>query len=236
MTLTNMIKVKQTMKPIIFLILVTLLACSKQGENSEQNTEDIKSNTSIENVMSVSDLHNEQPVKTNKYKVGEPIELYDLIYTLLPENNANEISWDKLNNMEGIIWQKIYNDATQKNSRYGELNIKINGVKFEGAWDLILDDVKQGYTFVSLNTTVNTGGLGEYSDMISLEYWFKDKQYSATTLKEDSWGNGGHALYEVEFPDKKIFWIAIGGDAGTHLESFGVVVYLNKDEVKGYFE
>ena len=92
-----MIKVKQTMKPIIFLILVTLLACSKQGENSEQNTEDIKSNTSIENVMSVSDLHNEQPVKTNKYKVGEPIELYDLIYTLLPENNANEIIYQPIN-------------------------------------------------------------------------------------------------------------------------------------------
>lgn len=236
MTLTNMIKVKQTMKPIIFLILVTFLACSKQRENSEQNTEYIKSNTAIENVTSVSDRHNKQRVKTNEYRVGEPIELYDLIYMLLPENNDIEIGWKELNSINGITWQEHFNDATQKNSRYGEVNIKINGVKFEGTWDIILDDVKQGYAFVSFSTTVNTGGLDEYSDMISLEYWFKDKKYSATTLKEDSWGNGAHALYEVKFPNKKLFWIAVGGDAGTRMESFGVVVYLNKDEVKGYFE
>ena len=94
------------MRLVIFIITVVFsLGCSKQDGISKQSFDSVK-NSDKKEIIAQTKQTSTQPVKT--HKKGESIELYDLIYSLLPEQSDKKINveWSALDNIGFIVFDK----------------------------------------------------------------------------------------------------------------------------------
>ena len=224
------------MKPIIFLLLAASLACSKQGENTEQNTEDFKSNrnTSIINITSVSNRNSEQPVKIKEHKADDPIELYDLIYMLLPGEGETEayVSWERAEEVKIVKWKmKTFDEVVNLYNKEGEVNVKVNDdVSFNNFY---LMGKENGYFILGTGHDILGEGDIRPNIIVKIEELFHGKEY---TFKEISITESGtlNNLYEVKFPNKKQVWMKIHLEAGKDYEYYSLNFYLNKNDINKY--
>lgn len=229
------------MNPINLLLLVCFLSFSKQGVSSEQNFERFNNSryTSTENITSVSNLTTEKSVKIKEYMADDPIELYDLINLLLPDESVNtrDFNFDKLDEL-GIVFMFDGHEENWKTATenvFGILDITFNGIREVDEWSISIDKDRSKFN-LGKSTPAYSFPYDEYKGT-ALEYLFPGKDYSFEILEKKSLENPTrtYELYEIKFPGKKTFWIAERFDSGTHQGNYYLFFYLNKNEVKKDF-
>ncbi len=228
------------MKPINLLLLVCFLSYSKQGVSSEQNVEKVQSNFNIstENVKTVSNSNTEQSLKIKKYKADDPIELYNLIYMLLPDEGEAEaeaedyVSWERAEEVKIVKWKKkTLDEFVNLYTKEGEVNVKVNDVVSFNNFYLMGNE--NGYFILGTGHDVFGEGDLRPGIIVRIEELFHGKEY---TFKEISITESGtlNNLYEVKFPNKKQVWMKIHWEAGKNYEYYSLNFYLNKNDINKY--
>ena len=224
------------MNPINLLLLVCFLSYSKQGVSSEQNVEKVQSTfiISTEYVKPVSDSNTEQSVRIKEHKADDPIELYDLIYMLLPGEGETEayVSWERAEEVKIVKWKKkTFDEVVNLYNKEGEVNVKVNDdVSFNNFY---LMGKENGYFILGTGHDVLGEGDLRPSIIVRIEELFHGKEF---TFKEISITESGtlNNLYEVKFPNKKQVWMKIHLEAGKNYEYYSLNFYLNKNDINKY--
>jgi len=177
--------------------------------------------------------------KTKNYSNGEPIELYDLIYMLLPDESVStsNFNFDYLDEL-GIVFMFDGHEAnwhTSNENVFGILDVAFNGIREVDEWSISIDQNRSKFN-LGKSTPAYSLPYDEYKGT-ALEYLFPSKKYSFKILEKKSLENYAktYELYEIKFPDKKSFWIAERFDSGTDQGNYYLFFYLNKNEVKKDF-
>lgn len=191
---------------------------SVDGAKNEEKTENSTENIKID----------QTEVITNDYVKGEPIELYDLIYMLLPDENGNDIKFyfEKLDVIKAVEWQK-----SDYENGFGILDIFINGKKEVEEWSISIISNQSNFN-IGKGTTAYSFPYDEEQNT-ALEYLFANNEYSSKILEKKAFEIGAqyYVAYEVLFPGKKTFWLVEEYDSGTRQGSYSLSFYLIKDEV-----
>jgi len=218
------------MNPINLLLLVFFLACSKPGVSSEQNVEKVQSifNISPESEKAVSERNTEQSIRIKEHIADDPIELYDLIYMLLPDGEQeNIVSWYTLDNLKAIKWD---NSFVSKDSKKGNLNISLEGNVLND-WNLYFEGHESGYNIFSITYFWNITEDFKYSFDDELLKIFNNQHFTSKIIEKEN----GRILYEINFPAKKVFWMKVDTtDSGNRVYVFDITVYIDKNEINKY--
>lgn len=200
----------------------------KNGNERVNTEENVKSDNEPESSKENYEVDHTEEITTD-YVKGKPIELYDLIYMLLPDEGAstNNFNFDKLNEIKAVEWQK-----SDYENGFGIMDVFINGMKEVNEWYI---------SIISNQSNFNIGkGTAAYSfpydeeQNTALEYLFINNGYSSKALEKKTFEIGAqyYVVYEVKFPSKKTFWLVEEYDSGTRQGSYNLSFYLIKDEVK----
>lgn len=224
------------MKYITFTIIIAFaLGCSKQDKNSNQTADSTKTggSSTTENVKQTSQSTS-QPVKT--YKKGEAIELYDLIYMFLPDENetTERFNWDKLD--ENSIFKldkKNYNEFDKSYYRIGNVLIAIDGKIYKNAtkgkdWDVNFEGNEKGWSIFDLIFTYNHSIVFDYEYYVKPENLFSSVAIDSKQIYEDS--RWYQHIYEIKFSGKRTVWLQIKHE-GNKIPVFKLSFYLNEKEV-----
>lgn len=217
---------------ILLFFFIASLGCSKQEKSSNKGADSLKSSGSVptENVETTKQITS-QPVKS--YKKGEPIELYDLIYMFLPDENETG-DWDKISKIDCIKWGKKdcrLNDCSQT----GDLRITVNGKKFKSEWWVWFEGKESNWMGFSITYTYNSSDNFDLIYTIDLNTLLNHQNFTSIIIE----GGGGSDLpyitYEMNIPSKKKFWMKVqtegGNGKGGGIWSFYIKCSLNINEI-----
>lgn len=228
---------------IIILALFISLGCSKKEQNTRQNTDSVKTSTvSTENVKQTNQTTS-QLVKMKTYKKGEPIELYDLIYMLLPDENetAEIFDWSKVDEISAIKWEKkeCWEKRCHKNTR--DVSITINNKKYwsrdNGGWNIDIDGNEAGWSAFDISYVYNSADVFDLECDIEIKKLLNNQSFTSKIIEK---GDNGYncILHEVSFQGKKMFWMKVredhGNGRGGGIHSFIIDCFLNKNEIEKY--
>ncbi len=96
---------------------------SVDGSKNEDKTGNSTENIKVDQTEVIS----------KDYANGEPIELYDLIYMLLPDESegSKTMKWESLNDVTSVIWgNKFYNDIEKVFKKNGKALLLLMEKKF----------------------------------------------------------------------------------------------------------
>lgn len=222
------------MKAIILLTMLIFLGCSKQEKTANQNADSVKNSTTGE--VKQTNQTTRQPVKT--YKKGEPIELYDLIYMLLPDESATGsiIDWNMGSDIDAIKWkkEKTYNEVTKKSIKHGTLQAKINGEILKD-WYIALLGNNEGITEISIGDGGTLGSVFlDEQKLLDIEYLLSGTNYSYKIIDKykPEYSVYGRVLYELSFNNKRPAWLQTLYDGGSRLEEFSINIYFKKEDIE----
>lgn len=230
------------MKYIILILTVAyVLGCAKQEKSSNQNIDSVKTSTgSTEDVKQTSKTTS-QPVKT--YKKGEPIELYDLIYMLLPDESetSDKFDWSKVDEISAIKWGKkeCWEERCSKNTK--DVSITINDKKYwsrdNGGWNIDIDGNEAGWSAFDISYVYNSADVFDLECDIEIKKLLNNQAFTSKIIEK---GDNGYncILHEVSFPGKKMFWMKVWEDHGIGrgggIHSFIIDCFLNKNEIEKF--
>ncbi|MBZ0203788.1 MAG: hypothetical protein K8I03_12290 [Ignavibacteria bacterium] len=232
------------MKISLFLIFAIFFGCSKQEKTASQNADSVKNaGSTTAGDVKQTDQTTSQPVKVKEYKKGEPIELYDLIYMLLPnEGETTEVfAWETGNDIKPIKWEKDKHCWDGKCSKNGTAKVIIDGknTQADGDWYISLNGKENGpgFNWFSIGFGFDSHGIGggdvDCEESLKLDYFFAAKNVTSILLENHKCSAGsGWAVYEVSFPGKRIFWIKIMIDSGSKIGDLSLVCFFNKEDLK----
>jgi len=243
------------MKKYILLFIIILLpvfsyaqngAISKKpgskdkNGNERVNTEDsagsvTKPESSTENY----EVDHTEEITTD-YAKGEPIELYDLIYMFLPDEEvtAEEFDWHIGDHIKAIQWkQKEEGNPKGYFYKHGDLRMTIGGKefnfsresKFQFKWHLGLSGSKNGFSQFGVSSDI-----AFYEYEVTLDYLFPGRNYEVKLLEENDNYGMLVAKYEVKFPNKKTFWLSALKSGGSHGNTLSIDCFFNKNDLDKY--
>ena len=238
------------LKIVIPLLLVLLIQneLSAQGAKSKKpgstdkngnervNTEEsVESDNKTESSTENYDVDQTEK-KMENYSKGEPIELYDLIYMLLPDEGDDRgvSEWSKVKNIKLINWTDKFGDEDKGFLENGEVSLTTGKKAFKDKWNISVHGGKNGYSILSITYFWNSSEDFEYG-YDDLERLFNTQTITSKILERDEGLTGGWVLYEIKFSDKKVFWMKVDTtDSGNRVYVFDITVYIDKNEIDKY--
>ena len=180
--------------------------------------------------------------EVKQYRMGEFIELFDLMEILMPGENetANEFDWSKGDLVPAFNWQE-----KQCNMDYcyktGIVKVLINGKKTEAAgdWSFSIDGSKtsNGFSSFSADFGYLSHGIGggdvDCESSLNLEYAFPNRNLNSLLLaKKECMGGEACADYEITFPGKRTVWIRINYSSGSRQGMWSITCFFSKSEME----
>lgn len=200
---------------LLFTIIVLPIFCiAQEGANAKKPTvdgamEEEKTESSTENIKV-----DQTEVITKDYVKGDPIELYDLIYMLLPDEGEDSkfMKWESLNDIISVNWEdKFYDDAGKIFKKNGKAFITINGEKVLPEVELFLEGDNEGFKviWIILDNAMGILSIDKYLEQmkpVPVDLLFPEKHFISKFIKENTESSTLlEGLYEVKFPTKNNF-------------------------------
>lgn len=209
----------------------------KPGSTDKNGNERVNTEESVENnIKTESSTENYDVDQTEKntknYSNGEPIELYDLVYILLPDEGetAQEVDWKKLDDINNLkLEDKYYDKFSNRSSQYGNAIIMVNGRIFDGNdWSVDFEGYENGWSIFDLSYVFNIFSVDFDTEFyFDLKNLFLSSNFKSKLISEDDYYG---YLYEVKLPNKRSCWMQIK-QVGNKIPDFRLSFFLNEKEV-----
>lgn len=218
---------------LLFIIIALPVFCFAQdGANAKKPSVDgAKEENKTENPIENNKIDQTEESEKNYIK-GEPIELYDLIYMLLPDDGEieKEVEWGIENSITALVFEdklcnNLYCTRDIKNI------ISINGQTYEKDWSVGIEGINKGYSRIKAVYTFNSKDVFDLNYEVDISRLFGNREYQSKFELE----SGRWRAYEVKFPGKKTVWIKLDeSGSGNRVYEFSVKCYFNKNKLNVY--
>lgn len=203
------------MKKYILLFLIVafpVFSFAQDGANAKKPSVDGKKNEEKTESSTENNKVDQTEVITKDYVKGEPIELYDLIYMLLPDEGETSIEMfdlTKLGNTEKL--DVLVNKKLELNNSL-IFSKDSRGTKDNFWYSVCIafrDDSKKGTQF-------------ECDNYMNLQTLLPQSNYSSKLIRQNGCSSGyGEALYEIKITGKKSLFLSIDYNSGIGMGEYG---------------
>lgn len=227
------------MKSIIILLLfLVFLGCSKQDKTSNQNADSVKNggSTTAGDVKQTSQTTS-QPVKTKTYTKGEPIELYDLVFSMLPNKSDEKtyIEWAALDNIGFVIFDKqLYQNESKDGKLVDKLILKSkksNDKYISSDCFITLSGNQNGYSKIHIGVSCAKCFHDSEDNDYTINTVFNGFEHKVTQFSINSYTEG----YELIMPGKQTVYCIIKrsqcGGRNHWADDFLFDIFLDKNDL-----